>query len=71
MTKQNVLKVNEQEIPTIQTEINEVKSRTAYLLTECAKEPLLREKVESLVGSDALDVLNRLYLRTKVVTGRQ
>lgn len=45
MTKQNVLKVNEQEIPTIQTEINEVKSRTAYLLTECAKEPLLKGKV--------------------------
>ena len=69
-TKLNVLKVNEQEIPSMQIEINEVKSRTAYLLTECAKEPLLKDKVLSLIGHEAVDVLKRLNIRTKIVTGR-
>ena len=64
------MKVNEQEIPTMKNEIIEVKSRTAYLLHECAKDSLLKDKVAFLIGPQTIEILKRLNLKTKVVNGR-
>ena len=69
-TKLNIFKVYEQEIPMMKGEIIEAKSRTAYLLHECAKDSLLKDQVKYLIGPHTIDILKRLNLKTKVINGR-
>lgn len=60
ITKANILKVNEQEIPQMKQEINEYRISTAMQLLESYNDPLVRDYIEELIPASHLDSLKRL-----------
>lgn len=58
-TKLNLQKVNEQEVPSMISEILDVKKRTAQSLFDCVQDPMIKDKIQIVMHPSRLKNLRR------------